>query len=69
MVNKAALDYLIVMIKYYTRRKEDLYKLIDISYSAFLDYANAKDFLLQLKNLYYKLTAKEYEEELWTLTM
>lgn len=63
MVNKAALDYLKVMIKYYTRRKEDLYKLIDISYSAFLDYANAKDFLLQLKNLYYKLTAKEYEEE------
>lgn len=61
-LNKSAIDYLEVMIKYYTRKKEDCYKLIDISYSAFLDYANAKDFLLQLKNLYFKLTNKEIEE-------
>lgn len=59
--NKSALDYLEVLLMYYARKKEECYKLIDVSYSAFLDYANAKDFHSHLKILYYKLTNKEVE--------
>lgn len=62
MVNKTALMYLEDLINYYKHRRDESYGLVDMSYSAFLDYAHAKDFHFQLKNLYYKLTNKEYEE-------
>lgn len=59
--NEEALRYLKTLIDIYARRRNNLSELKDCSYSAFIDYINIRDFVFQLKNLYYKLTNKEIE--------
>lgn len=60
MENSSGLSYLKVLIGYYKSRVNSLTELKELSYTAFVDYVNAKEICLELQNLYYKLTDKEY---------
>lgn len=63
MINKEASNYLYLLIKRYSERSKQLYALIDMSSTAFIEYISVKDILQELRLLYYKIYAKEYIEE------